>query len=347
MSLLSMLKNYVVVNLRKRGWLVFRPEHCSQESPEEAAIAGILRSNGWIIHQSEQEMIDIVRQEGFVVLRPHFYHPIPLEEDIVGDFFMKQSSLVGIHMNAAAMWELAEIILAPYNEEFRAFPTYREDKGGMIDGFFLINGSYMAVDGNVYYGLVRHLKPKRIIEVGCGMSTLLCSEALARNVNSGYTTDYTCIEPYPQEFLSKYAIAGDINLLTAKIQDIDIKLIETLSAGDILFVDTSHALRLGGDVQFIYCELLPRLKPGVYVHIHDISLPLPYPRVYYETGFYWNEQYLLHAYLCNNARAEVIWAGNWLRLQDESRFAHAFPEFATMRENYPQSEPSAFWFKTI
>jgi hypothetical protein len=318
-----------------------------QSQPGDAAQTMDVESTAtaMTVRYTESELYDAFRKTGYFCLKEHFYHPLPDFNDLTDEFLASRSELVGIHMPEADMWTLAEETLTPYNKEFRMFPEQSPSTG--YKGFCLINGGYMAVDGNLYYGLVRHLKPGRIIETGCGMSSLLCSEALAANEAEGHATRYICIEPYPQPYLSDNPKLKVSRFVEEKIQQVPLSLFEELEAGDILFIDTSHALRMGGDVQRIYCEILPRLKPGVYVHIHDISLPLQYPRVYHEVSHYfWNEQYLLQAYLANNTHTRVVWAGNWLRLQDETRFLKVFPEFATMRRHFPSSEPSAFWFVT-
>ena len=280
------------------------------------------------------------------LLRHHFYLPIPDPEDLHPAFLESSSELVGLDLRSEKMWNLAENELRPYFDEFAEFPE--QNPGNGYSGFYLINGGYMAVDGHLYYGLVRSLKPRRIIETGCGMSTLLCSTALARNEQEHASAcNYICIEPYPQPYLSQNPIMKVTEFRKEKIQETPFSLFEELDEGDILFIDTTHALRMGGDVQTIYCEILPRLKPGVHVHIHDISLPRQYPRVYHEKSLYfWNEQYILQAYLTNNSKVRIEWAGNWLRLQDEKRFDRAFPEFQTMRKYFPMSEPTAFWFVT-
>jgi glycosyltransferase involved in cell wall biosynthesis len=285
-------------------------------------------------------------KRGLHLLRHHFYLPLPMEEDLSSEFLESRSELVGLELHAPEMWELAEITLWPYFKEFAVFPE--RSPSADYHGFYLINGGYMAVDGHLYYSLVRHLKPRRIVETGCGMSSLLCSTALARNEEEGaQPCVYTCIEPYPQPYLLQNPLMKVNDLRVEKIQNTPLAIFEELEAGDILFIDTSHALRMGGDVQQIYCEILPRLKPGVHVHVHDISLPCQYPRTYHEDmQYFWNEQYILQAYLTNNAKARIAWAGNWLRLQDESRFDRAFPEFKVMRKDFPQSEPTAFWFVT-
>jgi hypothetical protein len=114
----------------------------------------------------------------------------------------------------------------------------------------------------------------------------------------------------------------------------------------MLFIDSTHVLREGSDVQFEYLELLPALPPNVFVHVHDISLPRRYPRCYVEQGIFWNEQYLLQAFLAYNSRFEVLWAGNYLLLRHPALMQATFPEIAAMRSRYPLAEPSALWMRS-
>ena len=204
----------------------------------------------------------------------------------------------------------------------------------------------MAVDAHVYYGFIRHFRPRRVVEVGAGRSTLVASAASRRNnETSSSRCDLVCIEPYPTAIISNGL--GDVaSVIVSRVEEVDLALFESLAANDVLFIDSSHALREGGDVQFLYCEVLPRLKPGVLVHVHDVSLPKSYPVVYFDYGYFWNEQYILQAFLTNNRHAEVLWPGNYLMCRQPQRMNAAFPEIAVMRKHFPLSEPSAFWFRT-
>ena len=286
---------------------------------------------------------EVFSRNGLHLLRKSFYTPIPEAEDLTDVFWNSVSEMVGISIDEGKSKEFIENHVVPFNEEFRRYPI-QEEEGGT--GFYLLNGRFMAVDGNVYYGLVRSLKPKRILEVGCGCSTLLASDAVRKNQDEGAVSELICVEPYRTALLTSGNLAIK-RLLECKVQQVDFDVFTSLGSGDILFIDTSHVLKSGGDVQYLYCEVLPRLKPGVYVHVHDISLPKPYPKVYYEqTRFFWNEQYVLQAFLTHNPHAEVIWPGNSMMLRHPEWMMRIFPELTTMREHYPSSEPSSFWFRT-
>jgi hypothetical protein len=285
---------------------------------------------------------NVFYRHGFHLLRKHFYLPIPDDTDNLDVFWDRTSELVGVNMNDAVGLEILQAIMPKYLPEFRdRFPIQRPE--GPFR-FWLINGGYMAVDAHVYYSLIRHYKPKRIVEIGVGNSTLLAIAANERNRSEGASSFLTSIDPYPWDiFRSDYP--GLDKIMIERVQDVPMATFEELDAGDILFIDSSHVLRSGNDVHFEFMEVLPRLRPGVMVHVHDISLPEAYPKVYYDSQLYWNEQYLLQAFLIYNSRFEVLWAGNYMMLKYPELMHSTVPEIAVMRETYPQSEPTAFWMR--
>jgi hypothetical protein len=284
------------------------------------------------------------RREGYYLLKEHYYRPFTNPETLPSDYGSRQSALIGIEVDEERCFRLIEHELQAYFSEFRrTFPV--EKQPGQENGFWLINGTYMAVDAHVYYGLIRHFRPRRIIEIGAGRSTLVAGEACRRNnQEAGATSELLCVEPYPTAIVSE-GLSDVATVIVSRVELVDLDLFETLGANDMLFIDSSHVLREGGDVQFLYCEVLPRLNPGVLVHVHDVSLPKPYPSVYFEYGFFWNEQYVLQAFLTNNRKAQVLWPGNYLMCHEPERMHAAFPEIAVMRQHFPSSEPSAFWFR--
>lgn len=285
---------------------------------------------------------DILYRHGFHLLRKHFYLPIPDDTDRLDDFWRQPSAMAGVNTNDAAAIALMDRLLPPFLDEFRArFPIHRT---ALTTGFYLINGGYMAVDAHVYYGLIRHHKPRRIIEIGNGNSTLLAMAAAESNRAAGHDTRLVSIDPYPWDIF-RGGVPG-LELIVQRVQDVPLEVFGELTDGDILFIDFSHVIRSGNDVHYEYLDILPRLKPGVMVHIHDVSLPMPYPKVYFDNQLYWNEQYLLQAFLAFNRNFEVIWPGNYLMLNYPDEMNATFPEIAIMREAYPSSEPTAFWMRT-
>jgi hypothetical protein len=290
----------------------------------------------------DSPMHDIFYRHGFHLLRKHFYLPIPDDGDALGQFWESTSSMAGVNMNQSAALHLIDVILPPYLKEFRKqFPI---EKPADPTGFWLINGGYMAVDAHVLYGLVRHYKPRKIIEIGNGNSTLLAIEAANKNRADGHAAEVVSIDPYPWEIFRK-GYPGLRDLIIKRVQEIPLVFFEQLAENDILFIDSSHVIRSGNDVHYEYLEILPRLASGVMIHVHDISLPKPYPKIYYDKHLYWNEQYLLQAFLAFNSRFEVVWPGNYMMLKESEKMHAVFPEIDIMRASYPSSEPTAFWMR--
>jgi len=269
-----------------------------------------------------------------------YYLPIPDKDDLA---FQKDSELVGMSIDEKISWDLMDSALSKYKKEFNSFPIHKTKDPSQ---FFLLNGSYMAIDGNVYYSLTRHLRPKTIIEVGAGNSTLLAAAAIQANAKEyGNKTQLICVEPFPNQNIRRLG-EPPFSLVEERVQNLKLDIFTSLGPGDILFIDSTHALKSGGDVWWEYCEILPRLPSGVYVHIHDISLPKPYPKTYLDRDLFWNEQYVLQAFLTYNVKFEVVWAGNYLMCKYPEKMKRFFsPEYDLMRKKYPSSEPTAFWMR--
>jgi hypothetical protein len=142
---------------------------------------------------------------------------------------------------------------------------------------------------------------------------------------SGRETKLIAVEPYPNDVL-RAGIPGLSELVTEKVEDVDVGFFSQLQAGDILFIDSSHVVRIGGDVNFLYLEVLPRLREGVSVHIHDIFFPKNYPVEWVmRNQRFWTEQYLLQAFLTYNTQFEVLWCGSYMYAKYPERLRAAFP----------------------
>ena len=181
--------------------------------------------------------------------------------------------------------------------------------------------------------MVRHFQPRFIIEVGSGFSSLVLGAAAAENDSASIT----CIEPFPREFLRK-GFPGLRSLIEKKVQDIDLNFFSQLESGDILFIDSSHTVKIGGDVNYLFLEVLPRLKPGVIVHVHDIFLPFDYRRDWVLDEFrFWTEQYLLQAFLTFNSEFEVLMANRYLAHRYLEDLKAAFPNLENLKTALPNS----------
>ncbi len=162
---------------------------------------------------------------------------------------------------------------------------------------------YGPVESDILYCLVRSRRPRRMIQIGAGASTWVALQA----ARDGATAlRITAVDPYPTPFLERLAADGDIELLANPVQGVDVDLLASLAAGDVLFVDSTHTVSAGSDVNYLILEVLPRLTAGVLVHFHDVTMPYDYgPGLMSTDLFFWSESVLLHAYLADNPRVEI------------------------------------------
>ncbi len=168
------------------------------------------------------------------------------------------------------------------------------------------------------------------------------AEALLRNAaeRSGPAAGVTVIDPHPNEVV-RAGFPGLGEVLDEAVEEVPLRRFGALRPNDVLFIDSSHVLRIGGDVQFLYLEVLPRLAPGVLVHIHDIFLPAEYPKRWVLEQFrFLSEQYLLQAFLAFNGEFEVLWAGQFMHLRHPDDLARAFPSYERNR-----TSPGSFWIR--
>ncbi|MCE5335718.1 MAG: class I SAM-dependent methyltransferase [Desulfobacteraceae bacterium] len=226
-----------------------------------------------------------------------------------------------------------------FTHELLAIPR----TGAGTGNFYFCNEYFGPGDAEYLYNMVRLFKPARMIEIGSGFSTLIAKMAMDANRrdNPGYECDYTCIEPYESGWLED---AG-FRVLRQRVEDVGIHLFESLDDGDFLFIDSSHIIRPQGDVLYEFLELLPTLGSGVVVHIHDIFTPKDYPRKWiYDELRFWNEQYLLEAFLNFNSSFQVIGALNFLKHHHPKQLFAVCP---ILQENRLSAEPSSFWMRKV
>lgn len=193
------------------------------------------------------------------------------------------------------------------------FPPLMEGYDYAVEGppderpahFYDCNGEFERQDPRVLFCMLRMLRPRRVVEIGSGYATLLTIDVNRRFL--GGEAAITCVDPDPRPFLRNAHDAGEITLLSRRAQDLPIAMLTALDAGDVLSIDSSHVSKTGSDVNRVILQLLPRIKPGVYVHFHDIFIPADYPKEWIAKGFSWNEQYLLQAFLEFNTCFRVVY----------------------------------------
>lgn len=249
-------------------------------------------------------------RNGYHLTEAGFYSPIPPIHELPPDTWTRRTSMPGVRVDADAQLALLAELRDAYGDEWDALPEQVDDPGR----FQLRNMTFESVDAEIAYGIVRRAAPGRVVEIGSGWSTLLLLEALDRNAAAGRPGTVTACEPFPSGALRLAAERGRVELRVEPVQAVPLDVFEALGDGDVLFVDSSHVCRIGSDVQYEFLEVLPRLAPGVLVHVHDIFLPHEYPRSWVEAEKrFWNEQYVLQAFLAFNDGFDVVWMSAWMQ----------------------------------
>jgi len=267
----------------------------------------------WLLH-SHPELGD---RWGYHIRQNHFYEPWPDVSQLTAEKVLNRREYPAINWHWNQQFNLLQE-LGKYSEEIAAIAQSPAQ-------FNFLNGQFNSFDAAVYYALIRHLKPERIIEIGSGFSTHIAFLAIAKNAAAEKLCTMTCIEPYPQPYLTEAHLP--IQLIPQKVEDLDLAMFQKLEAGDILFIDSTHTVKFGSDVCREILEILPSLKPGVWIHFHDVFFPLDYPpRWILEERRAWNEQYLLEAFLAYNSHFEITLANHWLTLDHPQRVAPLWPE---------------------
>ena len=186
--------------------------------------------------------------------------------------------------------------------------------------YYFENGFYSYTDAIFLYSMIRNLKPKRIIEVGSGFSSLVVLDTNELFFNN--EINLTFIEPYPDR-LNSLLKDKDYNLTTiieSEVQKVPISVFEELNAGDILFIDSTHVVKTGSDVNHILFNILPSLKRGVLIHFHDIFYPFEYSKEFVFARFNWNEGYFVKAFLMYNSDFEIRLFSDYLHKHHKSIF---------------------------
>jgi predicted O-methyltransferase YrrM len=275
---------------------------------------------------------------GFHVTPVHYYMPIPDTRSLKPTLWEKQSQLIGIDLNDKEQQDLLSSF-SVYKEEYNAFP---KTQTSLPYQYFVQNKSYGSVDGEILYSMVRSIKPKKILEIGSGFSTMVTAQAIKNNQTQdpSYSCYFEAVDPYPNKTLQK-GFPGLSRLNKVEVEDLPLAGFESLEANDILFIDSSHVLRIGNDVEYLYLEVLPRLKKGVIIQIHDIFLPAQYPQnAVLKQHLFWSEQYLLQAFLAFNPNFKVLWAGSFMHLKHPELLEASFNSY-----NRNRCWPGSFWMQ--
>ncbi len=272
---------------------------------------------------------------GYQLTRRHFYSPIPVIEELPVDLWDGPSELPGLDLRVESALELLNGPLLPYLAEFR--PPMNPTEPGK---FWLHNGGYESVDADMLYAIIRHLKPERIFELGSGVSSHVIHMAALANAQDGNSLDHTIFDPFPYEAGPMGSVPG-ATVHEVRSENLDPAQFEALRGDDILFVDTTHTVRTGGDVTHIFLEILPRIAPSVTIHVHDIFLPYEYPKTWViDQRRAWAEQYLLQAFLAFNSDFEVVMPNYAITRAAPSTLKRIIPSFDPLTVH-----PGGFWIR--
>lgn len=298
-----------------------------------------LKQLSWLYVQKLMEV------SGYTVsLKSDFYSPLPSRKELkLREHRWNRPSLMrGVYFDLQKMKGLFADLLSKYYQEFSLLPPFSEL---ITKGY---GPGYTAVDGLTLYMMIRHFRPKRYIEIGSGLSTYYTTLAAERNAQEGHPLEITCIDPYP--YVKLKATSG-VRIIQKEVQDIDICFFQQLEQDDVLFIDSSHIVKVDGDVPYLLLEVLPSLTVNVNIHVHDVPFPYNVPFPASEWIFnqpwpmLWNEAMMLQAFLCYNTEFSVELCTPLIRYYDESFLKDLVPTYESVHEN-PRTF-SSIWIKRV
>ena len=286
----------------------------------------------------------------------HFYWPIPDLNNLSHKDWMACSLSEGVDLQLERQVRMLEADLLA----FRAECNFPDAPTAAVHQFHFNNGFFEHVDAEIAYAMVRHFQPSRIVEIGSGNSTRLLAAAMLRNHEQGAPGELVSIDPHADRVLLR-GIPGLTKVISKPVQQISMDVFTSLGPGDILFIDSSHVVMIDSDVVHEYLRILPKLKAGVVIHIHDIFMPFDYPQKFVMTNLcFWGEQYLLEAFLSYNRSFEVLWASSAMQWLHRNELEKYLPEWKDSFLRMPQAMriftptldersvwPCSFWMQKV
>ena len=257
----------------------------------------------------------------------HFYSAIPSIMSVTeraSEIFSRIADVNAIDLAPAKQIE----ILKDFNSMMEHPHFYSPEKRKRFD----IDNDYFSYDdAPILHCMMRRLRPKRIIEIGSGHSSACMLDTSEFYLDD--SVDFTFIDVDCSN-LHRVILETDltrVQIYERPIQEVDLGMFSALQRNDLLFIDSSHVMKTGSDLQTIFFKILPMLSPGVCIHFHDIQYPFEYTMDSITKGFYWNESYVLRAFLMYNKDFEVTFWLNYLINM------HSL-EVTELLKNFPLSE---------
>ncbi len=276
---------------------------------------------------------DVLCKVGILPIRRHYYEPLPDPSAFRRPLDVERS-LPGIDWNIEGQLQFMNSL--HYAGELNDLCGPRSS----LTDFRLENGSFESGDAEYLYQLIRARKPRRFFEIGSGHSTLIARRAIARNAEEpgGHPCKHLCIEPFEAPWLEQTGV----QVIRSRVEDVDSGLFRELEENDVLFIDSSHVIRPQGDVLVEYLEILPSLRRGVIVHVHDVFSPRDYLKEWVvDRMWLWNEQYLLEAFLTGNRSWRILGALNLLHHHHFEELSRVCPYLVRDRE------PGSFYIERV
>jgi hypothetical protein len=297
--------------------------------------------------RAQRFLLGAIRRLGFVVAPvSDYYHALrPVQElERTAGRWHRPSALRGVAFDLDAMERSLENLLAEFGDDFRALPAYDAIKAERR------GPGFTRVDALTLYLQLRRQRPKNYVEVGSGLSTWYATQALAKNAALGHPARMTVVDP----FLSEATRALPVEAVAREAQDLDADwFLERLGPGDVLFIDTTHIVRIDGEVPHLILEVLPALPPGVLVHVHDVHFPYHVP---IDPGAYlsdrrwpmlFDESMLVQAYLCGNRGVEIVMSTPLLRHFREGALRRLIPGYQALDPVDFDTHHGSIWWKTV
>jgi N-acetylglucosaminyldiphosphoundecaprenol N-acetyl-beta-D-mannosaminyltransferase len=276
-----------LTNNPRFAWNLMRQAFRTGVAPVKTAFKRRIKAFGLSLHRAAERL-------GVHALPVHYYSALPDRHvlDRTRGVWARPSELPGLDWDLEQQFENLRTVVSQSAEESDGLDAY--ERATQEDFGF----GFGPIEARALYAVLRAVKPARVVEVGAGVSTAVTLAALARN-GIGHVTS---IDPHPRAALRRLPVT----LIESPAQAVPLETYAALQAGDVLFIDSTHVVRVGGDVNFIVLEVLPRLRPGVVVHFHDIFLPYDYPPDLFQSLWSWAETSLVRAYLTGNRSVQVL-----------------------------------------
>lgn len=272
-----------------------------------------------------RDLLEISRSCGY---KPgHFYSPIPSREEVreSADRIFSDSGVLDVELNIDKQFQLLETFKTIRSDFPYDFINAKESE--KLRYRFTRRPQYRYSDVMFLYHVIRHLEPQQIVEVGSGASSAVMLDVNDLFFNS--SIEFTFIEPYPERLYGflKEQDRSNTRIITKKVQDVSMDVFQALKENDILFIDSSHVSKVGSDVNHLIFNVLPRINKGVWIHFHDIFYPFELPRHWIlQNSRFWNESYLLRAFLMNNDAYEIMLFNTMLHKKFRNWFENEMPE---------------------